>query len=146
LFGKTCALAKAFGRRANRGDESTGRRGGKGRKGRKGLGFAHKPLEQVSIALETHGAELRNAAVTTGQITGAFGYMEYGDVKRARALLLARRRSDGEHEPLAVRRDDAAHLSGPEQPCGNRNSSDGVPDWSVEPLVRSTAITAVPWR
>jgi hypothetical protein len=44
--------------------------------------LAHKPLDHISMALESHGAELKNAAVTTGQITGAFGYMEYGDVRR----------------------------------------------------------------
>jgi hypothetical protein len=44
--------------------------------------LAHKPLDHISMALESHGAELKNAAVTTGQITGAFGYMEYSDVRR----------------------------------------------------------------
>ena len=38
------------------------------------------PAEQWSI--ESHNAELKNAAVTTGQITGAFGYMNYGQVRR----------------------------------------------------------------
>src|ERR1700730_558037 len=47
-----------------------------------GLLLAHKPLEHITIALVSHGAELKNAAVTTGQITGAFGYMEYSDVRR----------------------------------------------------------------
>ena len=44
--------------------------------------LAHKPLDHMTFALESHGAELKNAAVTTGQITGAFGYMEYRDVRR----------------------------------------------------------------
>jgi hypothetical protein len=44
--------------------------------------LAQKPLDHISLALESHGAELKNAAVTTGQITGAFGYMEYSDVRR----------------------------------------------------------------
>jgi hypothetical protein len=47
-----------------------------------GLLLALKPLDHIAIALESHGAELKNAAVTTGQITGAFGYMEYSDVRR----------------------------------------------------------------
>jgi hypothetical protein len=47
-----------------------------------GLLLAHKPLDHITMALESHGAELKNAAVTTGQITGAFGYMEYSDVRR----------------------------------------------------------------
>jgi hypothetical protein len=47
-----------------------------------GLLLAHKPLDHITFALESHGAELKNAAVTTGQITGAFGYMEYSDVRR----------------------------------------------------------------
>src|SRR5262249_12982971 len=42
----------------------------------------HKAPNQVSLALEAHSAELKNAAVTTGQITGAFGYMDYDTVRR----------------------------------------------------------------
>jgi hypothetical protein len=44
--------------------------------------LTNAPLEHMSIALVTHSAELRNAAVTTGEITGAFGYMDYGVVNR----------------------------------------------------------------
>ena len=44
--------------------------------------IAHKPLDGITMALHSHDAELKNAAVTTGQITGAFGYMEYSDVRR----------------------------------------------------------------
>ncbi len=33
----------------------------------------HETLEKVSLELTEHSAELKNAAVTTGQITGAFG-------------------------------------------------------------------------
>jgi len=40
------------------------------------------PIEHGDLALEAHSAELKNAAVTTGQITGAFGYMEYERVRR----------------------------------------------------------------
>jgi hypothetical protein len=47
-----------------------------------GIVSAGKPLQNESISLESHGAELKNAAVTTGQITGAFGYMEYSEVRR----------------------------------------------------------------
>ena len=46
------------------------------------LVLAGKPLTNQSIALESNGAELKNAAVTTGEITGAFGYMEYSEVRR----------------------------------------------------------------
>ena len=38
--------------------------------------IAHKPLDGITMALHSHDAELKNAAVTTGQITGAFGYMD----------------------------------------------------------------------
>lgn len=44
--------------------------------------LAHKPIDNVTLTLESHSAELKNAAVTTGQITGAFGYMEYSEVRR----------------------------------------------------------------
>lgn len=44
--------------------------------------FAAGTATQATIALESHGAELKNAAVTTGQITGAFGYMDYEQVRR----------------------------------------------------------------
>src|SRR4051794_34226647 len=37
---------------------------------------------KLELQLETHGAELKNAAVTTSQVTGALGYMDYGDVSR----------------------------------------------------------------
>jgi hypothetical protein len=47
-----------------------------------GVLLAHKPISTLELELESHGAELRNAAVTTGQITGAFGFMDYGDVRR----------------------------------------------------------------
>jgi len=38
--------------------------------------------QKMSLTLNSNTAELKNAAVTTGQITGAFGYMEYGEVRR----------------------------------------------------------------
>jgi hypothetical protein len=41
-----------------------------------------KAPENMTMELHTNSAELKNAAVTTGQITGAFGYMEYGQVSR----------------------------------------------------------------
>src|SRR5215475_3852584 len=44
--------------------------------------LAKGPIEHGDLSLEAHGAELKNAAVTTGQITGAFGYMEYERVRR----------------------------------------------------------------
>ncbi len=44
--------------------------------------LAKKPPARIELALEWHDAELKNAAVTTGQITGAFGYMEYKEVSR----------------------------------------------------------------
>jgi hypothetical protein len=39
-------------------------------------------LEKVELDLSWNFSEPKNAAVTTGQITGAFGYMDYGTVKR----------------------------------------------------------------
>src|SRR5215467_8422170 len=47
-----------------------------------GVILAHKPIVHLELSLEAHGAELKNAAVTTGQITGAFGYMDYAEVSR----------------------------------------------------------------
>ncbi len=44
--------------------------------------LGHKPLDHLTMTLDSHEAELKNAAVTTGQITGAFGYMEYSTVRR----------------------------------------------------------------
>jgi hypothetical protein len=41
-----------------------------------------KAPEKMTADLSSNSAELKNAAVTTGQITGAFGYMEYGQVSR----------------------------------------------------------------
>jgi hypothetical protein len=44
--------------------------------------LAREPIEKLQLELVDHGAELKNAAVTTSQVTGALGYMEYGDVSR----------------------------------------------------------------
>jgi hypothetical protein len=38
--------------------------------------------KKMEFRLDSNAAELKNAAVTTGQITGAFGYMEYSQVRR----------------------------------------------------------------
>lgn len=43
-------------------------------------------LENDNLDLSWNVAELKNAAVTTGQITGAFGYMDYDTVKRFAAV------------------------------------------------------------
>lgn len=40
------------------------------------------PRPNMDIHLGSYGADLKNAAVTTGQITGAFGYMKYAEVRR----------------------------------------------------------------
>lgn len=42
----------------------------------------HKAQEKFELSLNENSAELKNAAVTTGQITGAFGFMDYGAVSR----------------------------------------------------------------
>ncbi len=42
----------------------------------------HKKLEHQSLTLEFHGADLKNASRTTAEITGAFGHMDYADVKK----------------------------------------------------------------
>jgi hypothetical protein len=47
-----------------------------------GILLGHEPIEKLELALEAHGAELTNAAVTTAEITGAFGFMEYREVSR----------------------------------------------------------------
>ena len=44
------------------------------------------PLAKDDLDLSWNVAELKNAAVTTGQITGAFGYMDYGTVKQFAAV------------------------------------------------------------
>jgi hypothetical protein len=40
------------------------------------------PPKKMEIFLSSNTAELKNAAVTTSQITGAFGFMEYREVRR----------------------------------------------------------------
>ena len=42
----------------------------------------HKKLEHVSINLEFHGAELKDASRKTAEVTGAFGYMDYAEVEK----------------------------------------------------------------
>lgn len=46
------------------------------------MALARKLPGKMSLSLTTHAAELKNAAVTTGQITGAFGFMDYSAVRR----------------------------------------------------------------
>jgi len=41
-----------------------------------------KKIEHMSLNLEFHGAEVKDASRTTAEVTGAFGYMEYADVER----------------------------------------------------------------
>src|SRR6266581_3451689 len=44
--------------------------------------LAHRLPDKMLLSLTTHSPELKNAAVTTGQITGAFGFMDYSEVRR----------------------------------------------------------------
>jgi len=44
--------------------------------------LAKGPIGHGEASLNIFGVELKNAAVTTGQITGAFGYMDYEQVRR----------------------------------------------------------------
>ena len=44
--------------------------------------LTHEPIDKLQIELVDHGAELKNAALTTSQVTGALGYMDYGEVSR----------------------------------------------------------------
>ena len=48
--------------------------------------LALKTIANRDLALSWNFAELKNAAVTTGTITGAFGYMRYDEVKRFAAV------------------------------------------------------------
>jgi hypothetical protein len=45
-----------------------------------------KKIEHLSLNLEFHGAELKDASRTTAEVTGAFGYMDYADVERIAAV------------------------------------------------------------
>jgi hypothetical protein len=45
-----------------------------------------KKFEHLSLNLEFHGAEVKDASRTTAEVTGAFGHMEYGDVERIAAV------------------------------------------------------------
>jgi hypothetical protein len=61
------------------------------------------PIEHGEASLEGHSVELKNAAVTTGQITGAFGYMEYEQVRRyaevydLQAMFMRLQEREGQH-------------------------------------------------
>jgi hypothetical protein len=45
-----------------------------------------RKIEGTTLNLEFHGAELKDASRTTAEVTGAFGYMEYGEVERFAAV------------------------------------------------------------
>jgi len=43
-------------------------------------------VENMTLSLEFHGAELKEASRTTAEVTGAFGYMDYAEVERIAAV------------------------------------------------------------
>ena len=45
-----------------------------------------KKIENLTLELEFHGAELKDASRTTAEVTGAFGHMEYAEVERFAAV------------------------------------------------------------
>jgi hypothetical protein len=82
--------------------------------------LAKGPITQGEARLDIFGSELKNAAVTTGQITGAFGYMEYDQVRRyadvydLQAGFMRLQEREGQHlsDVLAFVR----HIGGSERP------------------------------
>jgi hypothetical protein len=45
-----------------------------------------RKIENMTLNLEFHGAELKDASRTTAEVTGAFGHMEYAEVERFAAV------------------------------------------------------------
>jgi hypothetical protein len=45
-----------------------------------------KKVENETLELVFHGAELKDASRTTAEVTGAFGHMEYAEVERFAAV------------------------------------------------------------
>ena len=45
-----------------------------------------RKIENLTLNLEFHGAELKDASRTTAEVTGAFGHMEYAEVERFAAV------------------------------------------------------------
>jgi len=82
--------------------------------------LAKGPITRGEATLDIVGVELKNAAVTTGQITGAFGYMEYEQVRRYadvydfQAGFMRLQEREGQHlsDVLAFVR----HIGGDERP------------------------------
>jgi hypothetical protein len=85
--------------------------------------LAKGPITQGEARLDIFGVELKNAAVTTGQITGAFGYMEYDQVRRyadvydLQAGFMRLQEREGQHlsDVLAFVR----HIGGNESPTAD---------------------------
>jgi len=90
--------------------------------------LAKGPIEHGDLSLEAHGAELKNAAVTTGQITGAFGYMEYervrlyADIYDLQAQYMRLQEREGQHfsDVIAFVR----HFAGSDRP-----TADAIARW-----------------
>lgn len=96
------------------------------------------PVTDVTLTIESHDAELKNAALTTGQITGALGYMRYDQVReyadaydlQAQFMRLQEREDQHVYDVLSFTRRVAEHPT-----------ADAIERWNTQIDVALTGIS-----
>jgi hypothetical protein len=101
--------------------------------------LAKGPIAHGEASLHIFDVELKNAAVTTGQITGAFGYMEYDQVRRYADVYDFQagfmRRQEREGQQLADVLAFVGHIGGSERP-----TADALARWKAQIDVARTSV------
>jgi len=101
--------------------------------------LAKGPIIKGEARLDLFGVELKNAAVTTGQITGAFGYMDYdrvrhyADVYDFQASFLRLQEREGQH--LADVLGFVGHIDD-----SNRQSAEALSRWKSQIDIARTGV------
>jgi hypothetical protein len=100
----------------------------------------HKSVEHMSLNLEFHGAELKDASRTTAEVTGAFGYMDYSEVERLAAVYglqnAFNRAQDRANEHFVAAFAGASLLASPDKP-----DAEQVRQWKTQIALTNAALT-----
>jgi hypothetical protein len=99
-----------------------------------------KKIDHMSLKLELHGAEMKDASRTTAEVTGAFGYMDYADVERIAAVYglqtAFNRAQERANEHFVTAFAGASLLANPDQADAER-----VKQWRSEIVLTLAALT-----
>jgi len=99
-----------------------------------------KKIDHLSLSLEFHSAELKDASRTTAEVTGAFGYMDYADVERIAGVYglqtTFNRAQERANEHFVTAFAGASLLANPDQADAER-----VKQWRSEIVLTLAALT-----